>query len=201
VSGLRERKKQDTRAALRDAALHLTAARGLDAVTVEDIAEAADVSTRTFFNYFPSKEDAVIGLESAGMDLLIEALHARPADEEPLWTLQAVLRGLAEQISQNREVHLLRRQVVTDNPRLLPYQVSAFVEFERVLGTALQERNPGMDPALAVGCSVVALRLSVDRWIVDDGGSELLQLFDQAVERLAAGLLTPAPPRKRKDLR
>ena len=63
VEGRRDRKKHATRQALRDAALQLVTERGFANVTVEDIAEAVDVATRTFFNYFPSKEAAVIGAD------------------------------------------------------------------------------------------------------------------------------------------
>lgn len=70
--GLRERKMRETRHALEQAAIELTLAHGLDSVTVEQIAEQADVSPRTFFNYFPSKEAAVLGVtaKEANVDVL-----------------------------------------------------------------------------------------------------------------------------------
>src|SRR5688572_15456599 len=79
--GRRERKKLETRRALASAALHLAAERGPDHVTIEDIAETADVSVRTFFNYFSSKEEAIIGWDNDGHAEVAAKLLARPADE------------------------------------------------------------------------------------------------------------------------
>src|SRR3954469_18002584 len=79
--GLRERKKQATRAALADAAWNLAAEHGVSAVTIDDIAQAADVSPRTFFNYFSSKEEAVLERTAAIGHALAAAIRARPADE------------------------------------------------------------------------------------------------------------------------
>ena len=84
TAGLRERKKLATRRALHEAALRLVAERGLDAVSVDDIAERADVSPRTFFNYFPSKADAVVGLDPAAPQELFEAFTSRPASKSPV---------------------------------------------------------------------------------------------------------------------
>src|SRR5580693_2832809 len=87
--GRRDRKKHATRQALRKAALELVAERGFAHVTVEDIAQAADVATRTFFNYFPSKESAVIGADPDRAAQMRVNLIARPSDESPIAALRA----------------------------------------------------------------------------------------------------------------
>jgi AcrR family transcriptional regulator len=76
--GLRERKKQQTRRRIRQAAIELFASRGFDAVPVAEIAQAADVSAATVFNYFPTKEDLVYGGMEAFEDSLLQAVRSRP---------------------------------------------------------------------------------------------------------------------------
>src|SRR5208282_6768919 len=90
--GLRERKKLATRRALGIAAMRLAVERGLDNVLVEDIADAAGVSARTFNNYFGSKYEAICALQQDRALRIGEALRGRPAGE-PLWesVTQAVL--------------------------------------------------------------------------------------------------------------
>src|ERR671937_2639579 len=77
--GLRERKKRQTRTAIAEAAMELFTAHGFDAVTVADVARAADVSEKTVFNYFPTKEDLVLHGGQERRAALIEAIRARPA--------------------------------------------------------------------------------------------------------------------------
>jgi AcrR family transcriptional regulator len=200
-SGLRERKKQATRVALQNAALELTAERGLDRVTVDDIAEAADVSPRTFFNYFSCKEEAVVGVEPGALGRMTDVLAARPADEEPLLALRTVLGEIAAGLAVERDLQVMRRQVVADNPALLPRYVAAFVEFEQVLVDAVRRRGGDegttyADAALVVAAAVSALRVSVDAWITGPDDIDLPELFDRSVERLAVGLVSPSARRK-----
>src|SRR4029453_2767518 len=82
--GLRQRKKAETHQALARAALRLADQLGPERVTAEAIAEAAGVSPRTFFNYFSSKEDAIVGIAPAQSSALLADLLARPEGEPPL---------------------------------------------------------------------------------------------------------------------
>ena len=92
--GRRERKKRETRAALTAAALRLALEKGPDNVTVEEIAEAADVSVRTFFNYFPHKEHAILGRNPEHLELALERLRTAPAEQSPLTTMWLVVRDV-----------------------------------------------------------------------------------------------------------
>ena len=195
-SGRRERKKQRTRRALQDAALRLVSERGFDHVTVEEIAHAVDVSTRTFFNYFASKEEAVIGHDPADEDRLRTALAARPVGELPLQSLRAVLCELAAEADVRRDEWIARRALVRSDPRLLTAHVAAWASFERTLVAGVAQRigvDPDRDlyPALVVSAAVGATRVAVMRWRVDNG-ARLLELLDRAFAMLAAGLPGPA---------
>src|SRR5690348_11827911 len=122
---LRERKKQRTRDALLRAAVELFTTRGYEQTTVDDIAEAVDVSQRTFFRYFAGKEEAALALQQLAVARFVEAVRERPADEAPLAALrQAVLEGwdtLHEIIEAVVPVELYLRmyRVIESTPVLL----------------------------------------------------------------------------------
>jgi len=96
--GLRERKKAETRVAIQQAVLLLALGRGLDAVTADEIAAAANVSVRTFHNYFGSKEEALVTAWVGEFEVYVDALRNRPADEPILDALEHVFGWIASRI-------------------------------------------------------------------------------------------------------
>jgi AcrR family transcriptional regulator len=197
TAGLRERKKLATRLALHEAALRLVAERGLDGVSVDDIAARADVSPRTFFNYFSSKDDAVLGLDPEASRRQIELFLARPANESPLRALRAVSRDQAVEMSDDTELWPLRLSVIDGNPALVARLAAAFGESEKALAEAVAERTAtrvGADvyPTLLAAVAGVAVRTALHRWLATDFTTSLPDLVDEAWDALEAGL--PAPP-------
>src|SRR4029450_2504217 len=101
--GLRERKKLRTRAELSDAAFRLLAERGFDETTIEDIVEQVEVSPRTFFRYFDSKEDVVIGFfDDLGLELR-SMLAARPPEEASFTALRGALGSLIDLYEERQD--------------------------------------------------------------------------------------------------
>jgi AcrR family transcriptional regulator len=196
TSGLRERKKLATRLALHEAALRLVAERGLEHVSVDDITARADVSPRTFFNYFSSKDDAVLGLDPEAMHRQVQALHARPAAESPVEALRAVTREQAEEMAGETDLWPLRLTVIDAHPALVGRLAAMFGEAERVMAEAIAQRTGtrvGADvyPTLLAGVAGVAIRTALHRWLATDFTASLPALVDEAWDALRAGL--PAP--------
>jgi AcrR family transcriptional regulator len=126
AEGLRERKKRQTREAIAKAAMELFQAHGFDDVTVADVARAADVSEKTVFNYFPSKEDLVLHRGEERLAALIEAIRARPVGAsivEPFrrWALEAIEHMEHEPVESFVAVPRLVRQSPTLRDRLFLY--------------------------------------------------------------------------------
>jgi AcrR family transcriptional regulator len=196
TSGLRERKKLATRVALHQAALQLVAERGLDNVSVDDIADRADVSPRTFFNYFSSKDDAVLGLDPDASARQVSAFHARPADETPVQALRAVAREQAEEMATETDVWPLRLKVIDSTPALLGRLAAVFGEGERAVAEAIAARTgtrTGADayPTLLAGVAGVVMRTALHRWFASDFVAALPDLVDEAWDALQAGLPGP----------
>src|SRR5687767_8598626 len=200
VAGRRERKKRETRRALRSAALQLALERGPDQVSVEEIADAADVSVRTFFNYFSSKEEALVTWDADLRAELAEAVRARPADELPLAALHHAIAGLLDGFEDKADERAMRMRLVREHPSLLPRHLAAHAELERALAEAVADRlgiDPdGTYPHVVVASAVAAMRAAVTRWEFLDRKPRLPKILDECFDALAAGLAPPSPRRR-----
>jgi AcrR family transcriptional regulator len=182
VGGLRERKKQATRRALHDAALRLVLERGLEGLTVEEISAAADVSPRTFFNYFPGKEQAIIGddLFVADPEKITKIMTGAAS---VLDGLRDVALALATQTVTRREQVLMRWQVMERYPALITRMFATFEEFDKVLASAVAARTgaSGDDvyPRLMAAVATAAIRVAVRRWTAEHGDSSLEDYVDE----------------------
>ncbi|SDS59914.1 DNA-binding transcriptional regulator, AcrR family [Actinopolymorpha singaporensis] len=165
-AGLREQKKQATREALRAAALRLARERGPDNVRVDDIAEAAGVSPRTYNNYFSSREQAIVAAVTAERETRVAAavadrlVHAALADA----VVEAVVEQYTAPDDQAREALLL----IIGNPGLRNAFVGSAAAIENPLAAMLAERLEGTDDlaaqVLAAGVSA-AVRVALRRWL------------------------------------
>lgn len=196
LTGLRERKKAQTRAALASAAMRLALERGVENVTADAIAEAADVSPRTFRNYFSGKEEAIVAELVDGMGYIADGLRARPAGE-PLWeSLRHALTFSAFLSPEQLEQLAIKVRMVMASRALLGSQLAIFERLGEQLTEVIAERT-GTDartdlyPRLTGVVAANALRLTVFMWLESEGESDLAELTADALARLRAGLPEP----------
>ncbi|TFC01292.1 MULTISPECIES: TetR/AcrR family transcriptional regulator [Cryobacterium] len=148
--GLRERKRLATHRAIQLAVLTLASERGVDKVTVEDISRIADVSPRTFFNYFPSKDAALAGDDlTLGSEAEIEDFVHRSPSGDILADLAVLLSTSVQNSQDDREIHHLRRQVMKENPYLFGMRMATLRSFEGHLDDVISRRLAADDPVLA----------------------------------------------------
>src|SRR5690348_10261397 len=118
-TGLRERKKRRTRHAIAGAALRLFAERGYEETTISDIAAAADISPRTFFSYFPSKDDVVFAEMDERLATVRDRLASRPSGETPLATFRRVAEELLMAIAAgDSESGAIQVAMIRERPSL-----------------------------------------------------------------------------------
>ncbi|MGW1118791.1 TetR/AcrR family transcriptional regulator [Streptomyces tanashiensis] len=194
-AGLRERKKQATREALREAALRLAVERGPDQVRVEDIAEAAGVSPRTYNNYFASREQAIVSAVTADREARIAAaVTAGPAGVR---LADAVTEAVVEQYANAGEREQQALLLITARTALRDAFLDATADIEPPLTAAIAERLGDAEARTArvLAASVAAaVRIALEDWLQPAGRAEAVG---------AAGLVVPAgslPDRLRTTL-
>lgn len=201
--GLREQKKAATRTALGWAAIRLAVERGLDNVKVEDIAEAAGVSPRTFNNYFSSKGEAIVSRHLDRCLHMAEELRRRPADE-PLW--EAITNSVLPQFEQQPEVGTRPVEdevewaagvrVMLANPAVQAEMLRAGAAAEEEIAAAVADRTgtdlkQDLHPHLVAAAVMAATNVVVVRHLRADPPVSMRRLLTDALAQIAAGLPTP----------
>ena len=206
MSGLRERKKQQTRRSLSLAALGLCRERGWAAVTADDVAAAAGVSVRTFGNYFPGgKAEAIAALHLDRMHEVADELAARPPDE-PL--SEALTRAVLPRFAIGDDgdenppdpAALDATRFILTEPALQAEILRASALAEDRLARAVATRT-GADPVrdLAPGLTATvvaaAIGFTLTRWLRADPPVALGPLLREALARAVGGVDGPHPGR------
>ncbi|PTL56408.1 TetR family transcriptional regulator [Paraconexibacter algicola] len=195
AGGLRERKKRQTRETIAREALQLFRERGFDGVTVADIAAASNIAPRTFFAYFPTKEDVVFADHEQALDGFSALLREREDAESTIDALRRWIADLLADHDPDDPAETCRKELIRGTPSLAAQRLSKMSEFEHVLreGIArdLGDDPDGMRPRLVAAAAVAALmsldELDADHWELL-GSEDPLEVLDVALAFLRGGL-------------
>ncbi|GAA2592454.1 TetR family transcriptional regulator [Dactylosporangium fulvum] len=187
---MRERKKQKTRWAIQEHAVRLFAQQGYDATTVEQIAEAAEISPSTFFRYFKTKEDAVV--QDRYDDLMADAIRNAPPELSPLDTVRRAFLDAFAQIDPDEAEQVLQRaRLALSVPALRMRSLDNMQSSIKFLAAPLAERL-GREPddfrsVAFMGACVGAIINAVMTWVENDGADDPRQLIEEALSVIAEG--------------
>jgi len=187
---LRERKKAKTRSSIQRHALRLFRAQGFDETTVEQIADAAEVSPSTFFRYFPTKEDVVLydDLDPVG----IAAIKAQPAGVPPLTAVRNALRTVFDQLAgEERAQAEDRLYLFRTVPEVRARALEQFLSELQNLADLIAERVGRSTSDFAVRVfagAIVGVGFAVLMQVIDDPDADFVELIDQGLVQLEGGL-------------
>lgn len=191
--GLRERKKQQTRQRLVDAAFALFEDHGYDNVSAAEIAERADVSERTFFRYFPTKEDVIFPDADEQQAHLEDLLADLPADTTVIEGLRAALQTLGDEYRQAGQFHLTRARLLAATPSLHTTVLQREQQWVDAFAMAIADRmkldrETDLRPELTAAVLIAAFRVVMNHWIHTDGQEDMHKLLDDALIYVGQGL-------------
>ncbi|MGW0731271.1 TetR/AcrR family transcriptional regulator [Streptomyces sp. NPDC002851] len=183
--GLRERKKRKTREAIRRATYRLIAEQGYEATSVEQIAEAAEVSPSTVFRYFPTKEDIVLTDEYD--PVMVAALRSRPADEPPLESLRFVMHAALRAMQQYAPEEMEQRtRLMVEIPAVRARMTQTMSATSELLAGALAERtrrDPGdLEVRVFTAALLGGLREATLYWGEQGFKGDLVELVDRTLD-------------------
>ncbi len=192
--GLRDKKKVRVHHALVEAAIRLFEQRGFDQVTVDEIAAAADVSRRTFFRYFPTKEAVVFARRDEQLAAFREAIADKP---EGFDAIRGALLALGTDYVEQRRRILVEQRLIRTAPSLMMHDLEVDRAFESVMVEHLLARTKrtvgDQRRAKILAAAIVgAVRVCIEEWAERDGEPDLRKLGADALD-----LLEPLAPRPR----
>jgi AcrR family transcriptional regulator len=197
-SGLTERNRQRTRRDIAEAAGRLFIEQGYEATTVKAIVEAADVSPRTFFRYFPCKEDVITAIAVATMDDTLDHLSGHDVSEPLGSVLKAMLAATLGRVSQEPGPSRAFQMMLRANPVLRGRWLEEQRRNRDRLAEALTpwfgiDHNP-LAPHLAAGAALLAVDEVMTLWADNPSISDPVDLLDEAFEILSGSLLFLGKP-------
>ncbi|SKA96427.1 transcriptional regulator, TetR family [Agreia bicolorata] len=181
-SGLRERKRANTAEAIHVAAAELVLERGLDATTIDAISERADISPRTFFNYFPTKEDAVLGIDEAAVAAELD--RVREHDPDILAAVFELIYAVFQASGGNHRHTELKRSVMREYPQLMTRQMVRVADLEDRLSSIIagwlgddaafaagNEAQRNDEAQLILGVCLATVRTAMKQWAAEPAAS------------------------------
>jgi AcrR family transcriptional regulator len=186
---LREKHAVETRQRIVEAGIGLFVANGFELTTIDEIAERADVSARTFFRYFPSKDSLLFHDFDERMNQMADLIRRRPVDEPPVETFVHVLTEMVEQVRSTPEERALVIRLVSERPSLRSYQRETIAGHGERLATAILAERAGV-PAHDLGLRAMVASVSacfdvaLQAWIAEGAEGPFRPRFEEV---LAAG--------------
>lgn len=186
TEGLRARKRRQSLERITNAAIPLFLKKGYDATTIDEIAAAADVSKRTFFDYFATKEEVVFAWQDELGSILAEEMRARPVEEPLILSAEKALLASTARITahpQIESIHLL----ISKTSALQARNNLKYIKLEQTLAEALIERMHDEDgyfrARLLAAIIISGFRIAPEKWRASPGGKDEASIFVKKVLR------------------
>ncbi|MBP2477999.1 AcrR family transcriptional regulator [Crossiella equi] len=198
--GLRELKMQRTRLLIADKALELFAAQGFEATTIEQVAAAAEVGTRTLYRYFPTKESLIAGFVEEHLTGSLEVMRDQSPDTPLPEALQAVLGRLMSVVAEDSDrvlaVYALARRTDSVQARLADQTWRWRNELAEELAKRVGGPSATMVAALCAETTMGLFEVVLRRWVDSGGEADLWAIANEALDLLHTGAV-PLPARRR----
>jgi len=193
--GLREQKKLQTRAALLTEANARFAAQGFEATTIDELCDAVGISKRTFFRYFPGKEDLVFPNHEERLARFLEFLDLAPAGERAFDTLRRATQVFAYDYMSHRDRFIGQQKLIRTSATLMAREHEIDRAWERAMAAWFVDRlgaghpDPALDARVMAGAAIGVIRATMRHWYDNEGAVDLEALGRSALDRLERGFM------------